>query len=152
MIDQMRDASEPTGRWPRLYIAEDDADDRLLIKDALLDCGISDVNFTFFEDGEALLEGLLQHPLRRGIVLLDLNMPRKDGRQALQEIKVSDRLKHIPVIVLTTSSAVEDVHLTYRLGGNTFFTKPSRYEDLLDIVSTIKAYWLERARLDSPVD
>lgn len=145
--DRQHTGAQPVG--PQLFIAEDDADDRLLIQEALNDCGVPAPSAMFFADGEELIDGLLIDPSRARIVLLDLNMPRMDGRQALQRIKTSDELKHIPVIVFTTSNAVEDIQLTYRLGGNTYFTKPARYEDLIDVVSVIKAYWLERATLGS---
>jgi CheY-like chemotaxis protein len=136
-------------RGPQLLVAEDDADDRLLIEEALIDCGIGGRDISFFENGEELLDALLAAPEQPAIVLLDLNMPKKDGREALREIKDNEQLKHIPVIIFTTSNDLADIKLSYRLGCNTFFTKPAKYDDLKNVVGIIKSYWLERAKLDA---
>ncbi|BFM07329.1 response regulator [Halioxenophilus aromaticivorans] len=134
----------------RLLIAEDDPDDQLLISDALQEAGIPARNVQFFDDGRALLDYLEQRIDFNGVVLMDLNMPRMDGREALKTLKRSPRLRHIPVMVLTTSSSDADVHLTYATGGNTFFTKPTHFDELVKIMSLVKRYWVEQARLAKP--
>ncbi len=107
------------------------------------------------EDGEELMDYLHQrgrfsdpetapHP---GLILLDLNMPRKDGREALQEIKADHRLRRIPVVVLTSSKAEEDVLRSYDLGANSFITKPVTFEGLVDVVKTLSQYWFEVVQL-----
>ena len=78
-----------------------------------------------------------------GLILLDLNMPKKDGRQALQEIKADVTLRHIPIVVLTTSKAEEDILRTYDLGVSSFITKPVSFEGLVDIVKGLMRYWFE---------
>jgi len=137
-----------------ILMADDDPDDRMLVRDALnetqapshLDC---------VEDGEELLDYL--H--RRGqyaqlaadhqprIILLDLNMPRKDGREALKEIKGDPKLRQIPVIILTTSNAVEDIQRTYDLGASSFLIKPRNFETLVKTLETLVRYWFETCRL-----
>jgi CheY-like chemotaxis protein len=81
------------------------------------------------------------------LILLDLNMPRKDGREALEEIRADDALSHIPVIVLTTSQADEDIAKTYKLGANSFISKPSSFDELVAITDALKQYWLGLVRL-----
>jgi len=131
----------------RFMIAEDDPDDQLLIRDALEQNGISEQDISFVDDGQELLLALERGGQNPDVILLDLNMPRVDGRQALKEIKSNEALKHIPVIIFTTSSSEEDVRLTYQTGGNTFFTKPSSFDDLVSTMALIKLYWTETAVL-----
>ncbi len=130
-----------------IIIAEDDADDRLLIEDALNENNISSEDLMFVDDGEALIETLDGNTNSPCMVFLDLNMPKKDGRQALKEIKEDKRLKHIPVIVFSTSNSLDDIKTSYQNGVNTYFTKPSKYSDLVEILKTVKSYWWEKARL-----
>lgn len=85
--------------------------------------------------------------MRPDLILLDLNMPRKDGREALREIKSSAELRRIPIVVLTTSKADEDVIRTYDLGVNSFITKPVTFEGLVDVLSTLGKYWFEIVEL-----
>jgi CheY-like chemotaxis protein len=137
-----------------ILIAEDDPDDRLMAEEAFLECRVG-VPLRFVSDGEELLDYLR----RRGryadaeehrppaLILLDLNMPRKDGRETLQEIKSDPELRHIPVVVLTTSSDEEDVLRSYRDGGNSFITKPASFNGMLDMVRSLEKYWLETADL-----
>jgi CheY-like chemotaxis protein len=109
----------------------------------------------FVEDGEQLMDYLhrrgrysnLTNAPRPGLILLDLNMPKKDGRKALQEIKGDPALRRIPVVVLTTSKAEQDVYQSYDLGVNSFITKPTTLRELIDIVTTLGKYWLEIAEL-----
>ena len=133
-----------------ILIADDDVDDRMLIKDAFDECRLKNP-LQFVEDGEQLLaylrregkyEKLKGEPLP-GIILLDLNMPRVDGRTALDEIKKDERLRHIPVIILTTSKAEEDILRTYYLGVSSFISKPVTFEGLVDVVKTIGHYWIQ---------
>ncbi|TQV66315.1 response regulator [Exilibacterium tricleocarpae] len=132
---------------PQLIIAEDDPDDQMLMKDALVQNGVREKDVRFASDGQELLSLLACSVQNPAIILLDLNMPRKDGRQTLREIKGTESYKHIPVIVFTTSSSDEDILLTYQQGGNTFFTKPSTFDELVDIFALIKKYWIETAVL-----
>src|SRR5881394_1901821 len=137
-----------------ILLAEDDSDDRLLLKDAMSECHW-DADLRQVENGEELLDYLLhrgkfdqphQAP-RPGIILLDLNMPRKDGREALREIKADPDLRRIPVIVLTTSKAEEDIYRTYDLGANSFITKPVTFEGLVSVMRDIGRYWIEIVEL-----
>ena len=142
------------GRPPIILIAEDDPDDRQWIKEALIETNAS-VDMRFVEDGEELMDFLyhrgkykttstLSYP---GLVLLDLNMPKKDGREALKEIKSDPRLRHIPVIILTTSKAEEDIFRTYNLGANSVILKPVTYSVLMEIMRSLTHYWLTVSEL-----
>ncbi|MDZ7261448.1 MAG: response regulator, partial [candidate division KSB1 bacterium] len=114
-----------------ILMAEDDPEDRLLVKDAWEESRVLN-ELRFVEDGEELMDYLYRRgpyaePARAprpGLILLDLNMPRKDGREALKEIKADPELRRIPIVVLTTSKAEEDILRTYDLGANSFITKP----------------------------
>ena len=133
-----------------IIIAEDDPDDRLLLKDAFDESRVSNP-LVFVNDGEELMDYLhrrgsyenLPEDVLPGIILLDLNMPKKDGPTALKEIKDSKAFQHIPVVILTTSKADEDIVRTYGLGGSSFITKPVTFEGLCDVVKTLKHYWFE---------
>jgi CheY-like chemotaxis protein len=131
-------------------MADDDADDRLMAQEALEEARLAN-ELRFVADGEELLDylhrrgpyaavGVAPQP---GLILLDLNMPKKDGRQALKELKADPALRHIPVVVLTTSKAEEDILRTYDLGVNSFITKPVMFESLVDIMKTLARYWFE---------
>lgn len=136
-----------------ILVADDDNDDRLFMEQALHQVGYKHA-IAFVEDGEELMEYLHQ----RGrydessapwpnLLILDLNMPRKNGFQALQEIKANPDLRRLPVIVMTTSSADEDVIRTYNLGVNSFVTKPFNFSRLVEIVGTLKMYWMDTVKL-----
>ena len=146
------------GKPITILIADDDVDDRLLAKDALAECRLAN-DLRFVEDGEELLEYLrhrgkyanaVQTP-RPGLILLDLKMPRKDGREALKEIKADPDLRRIPIVVLTTSQAEEDIYRTYDLGVNSFVTKPVTFDALVHIMKTLTRYWIEIVELP-PLD
>ena len=137
-----------------ILLADDDADDRQMTKEAFAECHL--VNAVHFvEDGEQLMDYLLRRgnyasmakaPLP-GLILLDLNMPRKDGREALKEIKANPDLKRIPVVVLTTSKAEEDILRTYDLGVNSYVTKPVTFQSLVDTIKVLGKYWFEIVEL-----
>ncbi|WP_242929218.1 response regulator [Pontibacter vulgaris] len=137
-----------------ILIADDDAEDRMLVKDALEESRLKN-NIHFVENGEELMDYLYhrgkftdkdKYPTP-GLILLDLNMPKKDGREALKEIKSDDHLKLIPVVVLTTSKAEEDILRTYDLGVSSFITKPVTFASLVDVMKTLSKYWFEIVEL-----
>ena len=134
----------------RILVAEDDADDRMMIKDAFEESRLGNP-VDFVEDGVQLMNYLqregeyatLSESPYPGFILLDLNMPRKDGRTALKEIKASPILQRIPIVILTTSKAEEDIVRTYNLGVNSFICKPVTFDSLVEIVKTVGRYWIE---------
>ena len=133
-----------------ILMADDDADDRMLAREALEESRLAN-ELHVVEDGEQLLDylhrrGRFAPPAdapRPGLILLDLNMPRKDGREALQEIKADPELRRIPIVVLTTSKAEEDICRTYDAGANSYITKPVTFEGLVDVVRALGRYWFE---------
>ena len=137
-----------------LLLADDDPDDRLLARQALEKSRLAN-DLRCVEDGEELLDylhrrGKYADPKespRPGLILLDLNMPRKDGREALREIKNDPRLRDIPIVILTTSKAEEDVARSYNLGVNSYITKPVRFSALVEIMKAIGTYWFEIVEL-----
>jgi len=144
----------PQGKRITILLAEDDADDRLLVKEALAEGRVLN-DLRSVEDGEELLDYLRRQGRyadpetspRPGLVLLDLNMPRKDGREALREIKADPDLKRIPVVVMTTSKAEEDVVRSYDLGANSYITKPVTFERLVELMKVMGRYWVEFVEL-----
>jgi CheY-like chemotaxis protein len=136
-----------------ILMADDDDDDYLLTKKALKESKLANTLIRV-KDGEELLDYLYQRggfenaPTERpGVILLDLNMPRKDGREALKEIKADPDLRDIPVVIFTTSKAEEDVYRSYQLGSNSFITKPVTFEKLVGVVSTLGLYWFKIVKL-----
>jgi CheY-like chemotaxis protein len=139
-----------------ILMADDDADDRMLVRDALNESPLPQ-RLDCVEDGEELLDYLY----RRGkyahlpadheprIILLDLNMPRKDGREALREIKNDPKLRRIPVVILTTSNAIDDIQRTYDLGASSFIVKPRNFETLVETLQTLVKYWHDTVQLPS---
>jgi CheY-like chemotaxis protein len=136
-------------------MADDDEEDCELTRDALQDSRLAN-QMRFVGDGQELLDYLrrqgryadasLDAP-RPGIILLDLNMPKLDGREALAEIKADESLRRIPVVILTTSSDESDVLRSYNLGVNSFITKPVTFEGLVEVMRTWSRYWLEIVEL-----
>ena len=131
--------------------ADDDADDRMLATEALEESRVLN-ELHFVEDGEELIEFLKQRGKyadapRPGLILLDLNMPRKDGREALKEIKADSELRRIPVVVMTTSKAEEDIFRSYDLGASSFITKPVTFDRLVELMRTLGQYWVEFVEL-----
>ncbi|ACY49287.1 response regulator [Rhodothermus marinus] len=139
-----------------ILLADDDPDDRLLTIRALKRSRLRNEIYTV-EDGEELMDYLHrrgpyadpQRSPRPGLILLDLNMPRKDGREALQEIKSDPVLRRIPVVVLTTSNAEADILRSYDLGVNAFITKPVTFEELARALQVLGDFWFEIVRLPS---
>ena len=137
-----------------LLVADDDADDRMLTRDALAENRLAN-DLRFVEDGEELLDylrrrGRYADPTRSprpGLILLDLNMPRKGGCEALTEIKADPDLRQIPVVILTTSKAEEDIYRSYELGVNSFVSKPVTFEALVELMGTLGRYWFEIVEL-----
>ena len=137
-----------------ILMAEDDEDDRLLALDAFTEVKLLN-DLYFVENGEELLDFLYHRGAyadpetspRPGIILLDLNMPKKDGRAALKEIKSDENLRSIPIIVLTTSKAEEDIYNSYELGVSSFIVKPVTFEGLVNVITNLGRYWFEVVEL-----
>ncbi len=134
-----------------ILMADDDADDRMLAERALRKGFPQSTVFRTVADGEELLAYLRGAPAeeRPDLVLLDLNMPRMDGREALRAIKADADLCRIPVVVLTTSQAEQDVIRSYELGVNAFVTKPVTFEKLVEAMRVIGTFWFGLAKLPS---
>ena len=144
----------PDGSVITILLADDDEDDRLMTRDALRDARLHN-DLRFVIDGVDLLDYLKrrgrhadpQSSPRPGLILLDLNMPRMDGREALTLIKADPDLRSIPVVILTTSKAEEDIIRSYDLGVNSFITKPVTFLGLVDVMKVFTRYWLEIVEL-----
>jgi len=149
-----RDGITQDGNMITILLADDDPDDRQLTRDAFKENRLANALATV-EDGEELLEYLhrrgkykeLEGTPLPGLILLDLNMPRKDGREALKEIKAHPEFRRIPIVVLTTSKAEEDILRTYDLGVNSYITKPVTFKSLVEIVKVLGRYWFEVVEL-----
>jgi CheY-like chemotaxis protein len=139
---------------PTILIADDDPDDRMLVRDALAETKFGDL-VRFVEDGQELLDYLRRQGKyidpalspTPGIVLVDLNMPRMDGRTAIAAIKSDPSLRHIPITVLTTSSADEDIFRSYHLGVSSYITKPVSFDGLVRVMKSLGQYWFETVEL-----
>lgn len=140
-----------------ILIADDDIDDCDMIREALKESRLlNEVHFV--HDGEQLLKFLHQQSelssytdkkALPGLILLDLNMPKMDGREVLKELKKHPELHQIPIIVLTTSQAEEDIIRSYNLGANSFITKPIEFQTLVQIMRDVGRYWFEIVELPS---
>ena len=148
-----------SGKPIAILMADDDEEDRDLTREALERAHLTN-EVHFVGDGQELLDYLRHEGRYRGdgddaptpgIILLDLNMPKKDGREALAEIKADPRLKTIPVVVLTTSRDEEDVIRSYNLGVSSFITKPVTFGSLVDVMGTWGRYWFEIVELPGHV-
>jgi len=126
-----------------ILIAEDDPDDRLLIQEAFEEARLAN-RIEFVDDGVALMD-YLRRPATTlpGLLLIDLNMPRKDGREVVEEIKADPALKHIPIVVLTTSEAQSDICRSYKLGASSYIQKPVSFEGLVEVIKILNKYWLQ---------
>lgn len=139
-----------------ILIADDDPDDRLFIREGFEEAHLEHA-LRFVEDGEQLMDYLFRRgdfatadeydAPTPGLIMIDLNMPKKDGREALREIKNDPVLRRIPVVILTTSSTEEDIARTYEDGVNSFITKPVSFEKLVDVILAIEKYWFETVQL-----
>jgi two-component system response regulator len=137
-----------------ILMAEDDPDDRLLVKDAFVESHVFN-HLLFVEDGVRLMDylrGQDEFANRKDfpmpdLILLDLNMPRKDGREALEEIKADPQLRHVPVVVLTTSKAEEDILRSYDIGAAGYISKPVTFDGLVNVIKVLKEYWVQIVRL-----
>ena len=141
-----------------ILMADDDDDDYLLAQKALQESKLLN-QLCRVHDGEELLHYLRgegdfasKPHSRPGVILLDLNMPRKDGREALKEIKSDPALSDIPVVIFTTSKAEEDIYKSYKLGVNSFITKPVTFESLIQVMQTLGTYWFEIVELPVKAD
>ena len=139
-----------------ILMADDDDDDYLLTKKALEESKLANT-LVRVKDGEELLDYLHNRgdyegvqTERPGVILLDLNMPRKDGREALKEIKEAADLKDIPVVIFTTSKAEEDIYRSYQLGSNSFITKPVTFDKLVKVIAALGVYWFKIVKLPQP--
>jgi CheY-like chemotaxis protein len=142
-----------------ILIADDDEEDRLLTEEALAGARLAN-DLRFVVDGQDLIDYLRHEGKyaaggeaapRPGIILLDLNMPKLDGREALGMIKTDPSLKQIPVVVLTTSKAEADVVRSYELGVNSFIVKPVTFAGLVEVMRGFSSYWFEIVELPAPV-
>ena len=142
-----------------ILMADDDPDDRLLAERALREYRLKN-GIRFVEDGEELMDYLYRRGKYSapgaaptpGLILLDLNMPRKDGREALAEIKRDPVLHKIPVVILTTSKAEEDIVRAYDLGVNSYITKPVSFQGLAEVMKTLSIYWFEIVKLPNGLE
>lgn len=137
-----------------VLLAEDDPDDRQITKEAFEESKLAN-DLRFVENGEELLDYLYRRGKyadpadspRPALILLDLNMPKKDGRQALKEIKADPKLKNLRIVILTTSKEPEDIEEAYGLTAASYITKPVKFKELVDVVKTLGKYWLEIVKL-----
>jgi CheY-like chemotaxis protein len=142
------------GKMITIVLADDDPDDRQMTGEAFSENRLAN-QLHCVEDGEELMDYLHRRgryePMRTeplpGLILLDLNMPRKDGREALKEIKADPNLRRIPIVVLTTSKAEEDILRSYDLGVNSYVTKPVTFKSLVELVKVLGRYWFEVVEL-----
>ncbi len=129
-----------------IILADDDADDRLLLQEAFdenkLPCQLS-----FVEDGVELIKYLDKAENLPFLILLDINMPRKDGKQILSELRTNDKWKHLPVVMFTTSKSPQDIKTCYELGANSYIIKPTSFEKLVEVVNAVGHYWIDTVAL-----
>lgn len=136
-----------------ILIADDDADDRFMLKEAFENIGITN-QLVFAENGDELMKflepgnNLCKYP---GLILLDLNMPKKDGRETLKEIKSNKKFKHIPTIIFTTSTSENDLVASYNSGANSYIVKPSSYDKLLQVVNSIHEFWFRTVKIPETI-
>ncbi len=141
-----------------ILMADDDDDDYILTKKALKESKLLNTLIRV-KDGEELIDYLLSRgdyegveTERPGVILLDLNMPRMDGREALKEIKSNPELRNIPIVIFTTSKAEADIYKSYQLGSNSFITKPVTFDNLIKVMATLGSYWFEIVALPTDDD
>lgn len=133
-----------------IVVADDDSDDRMLIMEAFEENNLN-CPLCFVEDGLELLDLLFQKGKYAGaegsnlpdLIILDINMPKKNGKDALIEIRNNPKTKHIPILMFSTSNAVDEIAHTYRLGANSFIIKPSSYSGFVEVTKNIQSYWVD---------
>jgi CheY-like chemotaxis protein len=130
----------------RIIITDDDDDDRLLFK-SVFDSNWRDCEIAFAGDGVELLDHLKNTHQLPSLIFLDLNMPRMDGFSTLTELRSNPAFRSIPVIIITTSSLPEHITRCYQLGANSYLTKPPGYQQLTNLISQIRAFWFDTARI-----
>ena len=139
-----------SGQSITILMADDDPDDRMLTRDAFVESRLAN-DLRFVTNGEELMDYLHRRgpysdaaaAPRPDVILLDLNMPRKSGREALREINGDPGLRRIPVIILTTSKAEEDVYRSYDLGANCYIQKPVTFDSLVEVVRALGTFWFQ---------
>ncbi len=141
-----------------IVLADDDEEDRMLIQEAFTEARVAN-DFVCVEDGEMLLDYLYRRGKFDGVpksrpelILLDLNMPKMDGREVLHHLRNDPELRKVPVVVMTTSKSEEDILRTYALGANSFITKPVTFADLVTVTKRIGEYWIEMVTLPPSAD
>jgi len=137
-----------TRKSKSILIAEDDQEDRLLIEEAFNDIGMP-AELQFVEDGQGIINELKKSSRfdLPSFIMLDLNLPKKNGYEVLKEVKQDERWKTIPVIIFSTSSNTEDINLTYQLGASSFITKPSYYSEMVDSIKKLSDYYFGISKL-----
>ncbi len=137
-----------------ILLVEDNPGDVRLTKEALKDAKVRNNLHVAMDGVEALAflrkQGKYGAAVRPDLILLDLNLPRKNGREVLEEVKKDSALQHIPIVILTTSQAEQDVLESYRLRANAYVTKPVDLDQFLKVVSSIEEFWLEIVKLSRP--
>lgn len=136
---------------PHILIAEDSEFDQLIIRRAFQEAGV-EARLGFVADGEELLSELRRlandpSDVMPSLVLLDLNMPRLDGRRALQAVRNDESIRHLPVVVFSTSDSRRDILDAYRLGANLYVVKPVEFKDLVGLMGEVFGFWFRRAKL-----
>jgi CheY-like chemotaxis protein len=136
-----------------ILIAEDDADDRFLLQTAFVENGFND-RLCFVENGVEVVDYLMKLEDDNNInlprfILLDLNMPKKDGREVLKELKQNEKFKNIPVVIFSTTNNEQEMRRCYELGANSYITKPNSFENLLKTVAALRSYWLQTSPITS---
>lgn len=128
-----------------ILIVDDDSDDREIIRDAFMSSKTDNKEYVFIENGDRLLDYLQGSEINDlpSLIMLDLNMPGKDGREALKEIKKEEHFKNIPIVVFTTSASQRDRDTSYSLGANCFVTKPDTFNKLVELTDSISRLWLQ---------
>lgn len=134
------------GKSVKILMADDDPDDRLIFQEAVEEARLdNDIEFVF--DGQELMDHLKDPKNHPDLILLDLNMPRMDGREALKLIKSDEKLRKIPVIILTTSDAEDDLVSSYDLGANSYIQKPVTFDKFVELAATVSNYWFTLVKL-----
>ncbi|HET9271738.1 MAG TPA: response regulator [Vicinamibacterales bacterium] len=135
-----------------ILLVEDNPADVRLAQEAFKDARVANRLHVARDGVEALsmLRDATGAVPRPDLILLDLNLPRKDGREVLQDIKQDEALRHIPVVVLSTSQSEQDIARSYRLGANAFVTKPVDIDRFFQVIRSLEQFWLDAARLIRP--